>query len=272
VYPRWLSDLDGEIDAAYRAARETWPDVAVEPARFASELRRRLGDALVPGALAALCTSDVYLAIACLDGNDAAAAHLEREFFVEAEIAARKLRASDDQAAELKGHLRLILFTAEPERRAALAEFTWRGDLCGYLKVISTRELIRVINRGRKELPIEPVLEQLQLEHAPELSMLRAKHGAQIADAMRASLGSLEDRERALLRYSLVDGWSIDEIGDRYGVHRATAARWLAAARDSLGDHIRREVASRLSISIAEVDSIIDVVRSRIDVSLERIL
>jgi len=272
VYPRWLSDLDGEIDAAYRAARETWPDVAVEPARFASELRRRLGDALVPGALAALCTSDVYLAIACLDGNDAAAAHLEREFFVEAEIAARKLRASDDQAAELKGHLRRILFTAEPDRRAALAEFTGRGDLRGYLKVIATRELIRVINRARKEQPIDPLLDRLEFDRSPELSVIRARYGADIAAGMRAALEALPERERALLRYALVDGWTVDQIGELYGVHRATAARWVAAARDLLAEEIRKQVAGRLAIAPHEVDSLIELVRSRIDISLERIL
>ncbi len=272
VYGRSLSPLDAAIETAYRAATSAFPDVVVAPERFAAELLRRLGADVTAELIAESCTDDVYLAIACLDGNDKAAARLERDYFVEADIAARKLRATDDQAAEMRGHLRKILFTTDPDRRAALAEFTGRGDLRGYLKVISTRELIRVINRGRKEQPIEPMLDRLEVDRAPELSMLRARHGADIAAAMRDALGKLPERERALLRYSLVDGWSIDQIGELYGVHRATAARWVAAARDQLGDHIRAEVAARLAISKTDVDSLIDVVRSRIDVSLERIL
>ena len=262
---------DEAIEAAHQAARAAWPDVIVELPRFAAEVRRRLGE-ISPEELATICTDDLYLAIACLDGDEAAATHLERDYLVEAERAARKLRGSDDQAAELRGHLRRVLFTAEGERRAGLAEFSGRGDLHGYLRVTATRELIRVINRGRKEQPIEPLIERLQLERAPELSMVRARHGAEIETAVRAAIEALPERDRALLRYSLVDDWTVDQIGELYGVHRATAARWVAAARDRLGETIRREVATRLAIETGEVESLIDLVRSRIDVSLERIL
>jgi RNA polymerase sigma-70 factor (ECF subfamily) len=49
-------------------------------------------------------------------------------------------------------------------------------------------------------------------------------------------------------------------------------ARWVAAARDALVQHLRDEVAARLAIPVEDVDSVIRVVRSRIDISLERIL
>ena len=257
--------LEAQIEEARRAARARWPDVTVEPARFASELRRRNAE-LTTDALAKLCTDDVYLAIACGDGDSRAAAHLERDCFVEVDIAAKKLRATDAQATEMRGVLRKLLFPT------GLADFTGRGDLRGYIKVIVTRELIRTINRERKEQPLETVIDRLEVERAPELSVLRARHGADIAAAMRTALEGLPERDRALLRYSLVDGWTVDQIGELYGVHRATAARWCAAARDALGDRIRSEVAARLEIPATDVDSLIALVRSRIDVSLERIL
>ena len=260
-----VDSVDGAIETAWRAAQARWPDVLVEEARFAGELRRRAPD-LTPDVLAKLCTDDIYLAIACGDGNSPAAAHLERECFVEVDIAAKKLRASDAQAAEMRSVLRKLLFPT------GLADFTGRGDLRGYIKVIVTRELIRTINRERKEQPLETVIDRLEVERAPELSVLRARHGADIAAALRTALDGLPERDRALLRYSLVDGWTVAQIGELYGVHRATAARWCAAARDALGDRIRAEVASRLEIPVQDVDSLIALVRSRIDVSLERIL
>ncbi|HEY6034821.1 MAG TPA: sigma factor-like helix-turn-helix DNA-binding protein [Kofleriaceae bacterium] len=255
--------MEGAIETAYRAAREAWPDVEVSPERFAAEVARRLPDA---ADLAPYCTRDVYLAIACLDGNERAAVHLETEILGEADRAGAKLRATADQIAELRGHLRRLLFSS------ALADFTGRGDLRGYVKVIATRELIRVINRARKEQPIDPLLDRLEFDRSPELSVIRARYGADIAAGMRAALDALPERERALLRYALVDGWTVDQIGELYGVHRATAARWVAAARDLLADGIRKQVAGRLEIAPHEVDSLIELVRSRIDISLERIL
>lgn len=266
------AELDGAIAAAHDRARRAWPDVgAIAADRFAAELHRRLGPDLTVAELAELCTDDVYLAIACLAGDPRAGEHLER-CLDEVGHAARKLRATDEQAAEMRGHLRSVLFTVDADRRAGLDTYTGRGNLRGYIKVIATRELIRVINRGRKEQPIEPLLERLELERAPELSMLRAQHGTAIAQALRTALAALPDRDRALLRYSLVDAWSVAQIGELYGVHKATAARWVAAARDALGDRLRSEVAAQVGITPGEVDSLIALVRSRIDVSLERIL
>ena len=89
---------------------------------------------------------------------------------------------------------------------------------------------------------------------------------------MRTALAALPDQPRALLRYSVVDGWTVERIGALYGVHRTTAARRVAAAREELGSAIRAELAARLAISVGDVDSIVRLVQSRIDVSLERLL
>jgi RNA polymerase sigma-70 factor (ECF subfamily) len=106
----------------------------------------------------------------------------------------------------------------------------------------------------------------------PELSILRAQYRDTVDAALRAALVGLDARARALLRYQLLDGWSIDQVGKLYGVHRATAARWLADARAALGDAIRTELASRLRIAASEVDSIVRLVQSRVDMSLDRLL
>lgn len=264
------------IAGAHAAACTAWPGCSLALARFDEQLRRRLGADLDPARLVAICTDDLYLAIACLDGDAAAIAHLERDCLGEVDRAGRKLRATDDQIAEVRGRLRQVLFTAEPGRAAALAAYAGRGDLRGYLRVIATRDLIRAIHRGRREQPIDPLIDplidHLDIAHAPELDLLRARHGAAISEALRAALDALDERQRAVLRYSLVDGWSIDRIGELYAVHRATASRWLTAARDALGGHIRREVAVRLAIPVDDVDSIVRLVQSQIDISLARIL
>jgi RNA polymerase sigma-70 factor, ECF subfamily len=264
--------LRTSIAAAHAAAAAAWPGCQLALERFAEEVVRRAGPELDLARLATLCTNDVYLAVACLDGEPTAIGHFERDCLSEIDRAARKLRATQDQAAEVRGHLRRVMFTAEPGRAAALARFTGRGDLRGYVRVIATRELVRVVSRGRREEPIEPLLDRLQLNRAPELSLLRARHGDAIAASLRAALEALDERQRAVLRYSLIDGWSIDRIGELYGVHRATASRWLNAARDALGDHLRLEASARMAIPIDEVDSIVQLVHSQIDVSLERIL
>ncbi len=53
---------------------------------------------------------------------------------------------------------------------------------------------------------------------------------------------------------------------------RATAARWVASARQDLLDGTKAQLARELALSGEEVESVIRVVRSRLDLSVERLL
>jgi RNA polymerase sigma-70 factor, ECF subfamily len=69
-----------------------------------------------------------------------------------------------------------------------------------------------------------------------------------------------------------VDGLNIEEIGLAYRVHRATVARWLAASREKILDETKRLLSQGLKLDREEVQSMIDLVRSRLDVSIYRLL
>jgi RNA polymerase sigma-70 factor (ECF subfamily) len=276
VRPRFEGDgtLAATLAQLRNAARAAYPDLAVDAASFAAELARRLGATATPEVLARVRADHVHLAIACVAGDPRAICRFEAEFLDEVAAAAGRLRARPDQADEVRGQLRRLLFVGEPGRPAALREFSGRGDLRSYLRVIATRELVRVINKGRREIGVadEAFLDMLSPAAGPELGYLREHYRADVEAAMRAALAALPEQPRALLRYSVVDGWTVDRIGALYGIHRATAARRVASAREALGAAIRTELAARLAISIAEVDSIVRLVQSRIEVSLERLL
>jgi len=75
-----------------------------------------------------------------------------------------------------------------------------------------------------------------------------------------------------VLRLHLLDGLNIDRIGQLHDVHRATAARWLASAREALAKDTQRILQARLQVSRSEFESLLRLVRSDLDVSLCRIL
>jgi RNA polymerase sigma-70 factor (ECF subfamily) len=258
------------VDEHLRAAREAWPDVVVEPARFASELARRVGD----GDVASVRGADVYVAIACIDGDERAIEIVRDLLAKEVGFAAQKTRATPDQIAEVTAALSKILFVDEPGRSAAMRDYAGRAALKGYLKVIATRELVRVVNRGRREvaLPDDDLIDRIVPASDPEISILRARYRDDVDAAIRAAITTLDDRGRALLRYAFVDGLNVDRVGELYDVHRATAARWIAAVRERLGTQIRTELAARLAVGVDDVDSIIRLVQSRVELSLDRML
>jgi RNA polymerase sigma-70 factor (ECF subfamily) len=78
------------------------------------------------------------------------------------------------------------------------------------------------------------------------------------ASAFEVAVNGLASRER-------------NQIGALYGTHRATAARWVAAARDELATRTRDELRRRLSLSHQEVDGLIRWVQSQLELSLQRL-
>jgi len=274
--PRFSSDgaLGETLARHHAAASAAFPDIVVDDLRFVTELARRLGSTASPEIVAQLRPGHLHLAIACGDGDPGAIRRFEAEFFPEVAASARRLRATADQADELRSYVRRILFVAEPPRQAAVREFSGRGDLRGYVRVTATRRLLRVLNRERREVHIddEAVHELLSPTSDPAFGYLRERYRDEVNAALVAALAALPEEARALLRYSLVHGWTVDRIGTLYGIHRATAARRVAAARIALGETMRTALAERLAISIDEVDSIVRLVQSRVEVSMERLL
>jgi RNA polymerase sigma-70 factor, ECF subfamily len=265
------AELDALLAAARDAARAAWPGVELADRAFAEHLARRAED---PAALAALRTSDLYLARACANGDAAAIAAFERAYFGEIDAAARRTRASAAQAAEVAQRLRHVLFVGTADRGPALADFAGRGDLRGWLRVAATRDFIALAQREQRAVPLddERLLDAISPAADPELRYIGELYRAPMTAAVRAALDALPARERRLLRMSLLDGLSIDELGALHGVHRSTAARWLTAARDGILARTRAELGRLVGASPEDVESIVRLLHSRVEVSLERAL
>jgi RNA polymerase sigma-70 factor (ECF subfamily) len=141
------------------------------------------------------------------------------------------------------------------------------------VRITATRELIRQLKKQKRETPIERSLDEaLGAADDPMLSQLKAEYRAEFASALKEAIESLDAEDRMLLRQSIVEELPIDTIGAAFGVHRATAARWLQRARAALVSATRDQLAKRLSMPVEEIDSVIRLVQSRLDASMVRYL
>ncbi len=89
---------------------------------------------------------------------------------------------------------------------------------------------------------------------------------------MQRAFASLTSRQRNLLRHRFLHGLSTDRIATIYAVHRATAFRWLEAARQQLFDNTRDELRRELALEGRDLESLIAALRSRIDLSVGQLL
>jgi len=259
------------LEEAHTGARALWPALEVSAAAFAEHVGKRLR---AWEDLPALHFGDLYLAAALLAGDRGALDVFERQYLAELRPGILRLGMTPEAAGELAQQLRVALFLPRPGRPPEISDYSGRGSLRGWLRVMAARSARHTLKTGRRRAFRDEgaLLEALDPREDPAMAVMKAVHREQCAEAVRTALEALSTRERTLLRHHLLDGLSIDEIGARYGVHRATAARWVAAARDRLGAEARRVLAARFALDRRAVDSLIHFVQSRVEISFDRLL
>jgi len=267
-------DDDGDVmEALIQAARAAWPEIDLAREVFVPYVRQRLavkenGEA----ALWQLRASDLYLACACSRGDPRALVIFERQYIGTLDATLRKLSgATHDIVDDVKQELRRTLLVGDA-RPPGIVEYSGRGGLRSWLRVIAVREAMAMIRKIRREVSWEddhevaqPAVLDLETQYLGKL------YQAEFAGAVTDALGDLAGPDRVLLRWSYVDGLSIDEIGRLHRVHRATAARRLSRAEAALSAKTRAILRKKLAVSSAELRAILALIRTGLELSLPRV-
>jgi len=263
-----------QLDEIVRSARLAWPTVELCPEEFVTHLVRHLPeDVPLATALAQLHTDDLYLARACELGDKHAVLAFEQHCMTGLETALFRYRAFTDLAAEVKQRVReyLLVGNASPP---GIESFSGRGDLRSWVRIIAVREAINLVRqlqrRSRRETAIDDdsLLHEYVTPGDAELEHIKARYVEEFKQAFSAALRGLPARDQTWLRQHVIDGLSIDQLGALYRVHRATAARNLQRARRAVLMATRERMASRLQVGSSELDSILRLIRSRLQVTL----
>ena len=253
-------------------ARAAWPDVRLDPDQLVDFIAQRLAGDDLAAALAGAPAADLALAAACTAQEPTAHAAFDT-VLGEVDAAGASTRSTQDLIDEVKQLLRVQLLVPRDGKPPGIAGYRGKGPLRGWVRITATRELIRHQKKRAREAPSErPLDEALADTDDPHLSQLKAEYRTEFASALREAIAVIDAEDRTLLRQQIVDQLSIDEIGAAFGVHRATAARWLQRARGALVTATRGRLAARLKLPVEEIDSVIRLVQSQLDASVIRYL
>lgn len=302
--------LESTLAERLAAARAAWPGVSLAPRAFAAHLGAILARAEEEQrTVEDLNTDDLYVACACARGDAAAVQACDERFAPEIRRALGRMGLADPAIDELRQALREKLFVADAQQgpcrpvdpatrpQAAgpgpcsasalagpapkepyIAAYSGRGRLGGWMRVIAVHLALKSFRGQHRHRPFDE--EELeQMVSAPELAGLspeqehmKVLYRAEFKEAFREAVGTLSDRDRALLRQHYLEGQNIDAIGEAFAVHRATAARWINKAREALIDAVRRTIVQHCRLDPESYESVVQLVRSQLDVSIRRLL
>jgi RNA polymerase sigma-70 factor (ECF subfamily) len=166
-----------------------------------------------------------------------------------------------------------MLLLPRGDRPPKLATYRGQGRLRSWVQVTVVRTALELRRKSRPQdsRDDEELVEAADLGDDPELRHIKDLYRREFRGAFQTALSCLSSQERNLLRMYLVDGLSIDEVGAVYHVHRATAARRIAAAREKLLGETRKGLINALKLDKQQFESVMNVIRSHLDLSLDRV-
>jgi len=210
------------------------------------------------------CAADLYLAFGCLQGNPEALRAFDARFGADLDrvLAGLGRRGLDDDAKQI---LKLRLFVGPT---AKIATYTGRGPLRRWVRVAATRLALEVMRTKEQPADDWAIAALPDGSDDPELAYFKAHYKAALKAAFTDALAKLTERQRTLLAQYHVDELTIDQLGALYGVHRVTAARWVARAQMTLRQTMLDLLQERIGISPDELRAVTRLVRSQLTISL----
>jgi RNA polymerase sigma-70 factor (ECF subfamily) len=255
------------IQALFEEAKRLHPTVTVSESTFAAAFQKRDG-------VADERAGDILL-VAGLEANDAAALDWLLSQ-VKQTLRQLRQRVSQQLLDDIESRALELMVVGTPGHGPRITAYAGKGPLSAWVRVLVTRTGRDLAEKaGAKFVELESAmlgeLEDAQ-QTSPELTVLRRASREHLMQSITAATQRLTPRERTLMSLHYLDGVGLEELGRTYQVHRITITRWLAAARTSLLEGCRDELATRAKLDALEVDSFIRALQTQLDISLRRLL
>jgi RNA polymerase sigma-70 factor (ECF subfamily) len=262
--------LEDELRARLDAGRAAWPAVALDAAAFMRHLAERSAAELPSLERAA----DLYLACACALGDTQALDAFHRGLRADVVRAVGRGGESSAFLDEVAQVLSVKLFVGAEGAPPAIGAYEGRASLRGWLATAARRTAFNLRRRkdDRSHDEVRSGVAALGSAAGPELALLKAQYKADFEEAIRAALAAMPDKQRTLLLLHLVEGVTLAQLAAMQKISRATVARWLAAARETLQEETVRQLTGRLRVPPSELESILALVRSQLEVSLAAVV
>lgn len=283
--PDDLDVLEDRLSSTWQGAQNTWPGVSVELHDYLHALARAILDAQTPPSdipslidmIPTLHADDIFIARACVAKQSDALESFLKHFEPTITSTSRRFASYKISADDIQQSLFEFLFVGKQDLAPKIEKYTGTGPLRSWLKVTAARHCIdmtRTRAHASRDTPVEDDLIAVMLdgEASFELQFLKEKYRSEFKRSATAAIGDLDAEQRVLLRQSFIERQSIDALSKVHGLHRATIARRLQRAKNTLFSLTKKHMMENLEIDQDEFTSIFNMIQSNLDISIRRLL
>jgi RNA polymerase sigma-70 factor (ECF subfamily) len=225
-------------------------------------------------ALTQLHADDVLLALGCAQGEPQALSELDRRIAEVVPRAVSRLSSASSFPEEVRQLLAQRLLVAPAESQVRILDYRGKGPMDRWLRAAAVRVGLNLLESDKSPRQQgESALRGLpDGAPTPERDHLRRRYGPEFKAAVESALAGLSPKERNYLRLHFVEGLTLEQIGAMEGAHKSSVSRWLSRARQTVGVQVRDLLGQRLKLSAEELDSLMGLLQSELELSLMRVL
>ncbi len=305
-----IADCWRTVEEMYRQCREEAPNFGVDEDCFRrsveKSLRRFAGyDPAVPATdeaiafLGQLQTTDLFMAIACANGNERAWWDFDQQHRPYLERVARHLAKTEADAQEVIDTVYVELYgtrVVDGERLSKFSTYSGRGPLRGWLRTVVWHALVDLHRAGHDEISLDEMTENVgegaahsnfatpppggEAEMIEKITTDRFRRAT--VSSIDAAFGSLEDHEKLLLLFYHVENLKLREIATLVEdsdsplrgwfqrktrtrssggrTHESTVMRWLEKCYAKVLASFQHELAETHGLSKEEMDACMELV------------
>jgi RNA polymerase sigma-70 factor, ECF subfamily len=247
-------------------ARAPWPEWAGTDAQAFEAFVAALGAPLED-----LKAADLWLAFHAGRGLAPAVVALESSCFSDLAAVLRARRADAAEADEIVQRVRDRLLVAPPGETPRILSYAGRGDLRAWVRIAAVRTWLNAKRETKRTESTDDALAEMASSDL-ELEILKGKYREVFRRVFLEAVAHLEPPTKLLLKLHYLDRLSMDEVGKILGVHRLTVLRRLERARQELAESTKERLETELRLAPPEVESLLRLIQSRLDVSLQNAL
>jgi RNA polymerase sigma-70 factor (ECF subfamily) len=249
------------------AGKLRWPTLNVDAQELGKYLTER---GVTLDTLTAAVAADLFLAFACFAKVPSAIQLFQATYDAILVGTARRLDSSGALADELRQRVSEQLFVGTGRGGPKIGEYRGRGPLSAWFRTCAKRAALRLVQVSNREVLMtrEALADEISDVCDQELSLLKEHYGELFRQELVLALNELPARDRMLLQLHLVAGVSTTRIAKMYHLNQSSISRQLQRAAATIFSLVKERIHVRLGVGTAELESLLDLARSHIELTL----
>jgi len=263
---------EGTTQALYDAGTARWPSLRLSLEAFAAAVVRHTATGTLTSGRAGGLSPELYLAAACVAADPSAPAILDREYLSKIPIYVARIvgvRTNGSLDDFMQG-LRERLLMGQRGRAARLADYSGRGPLGAWLRVVAVR--LAIETHRRRDATARGDDEHVACGVDAELDHLRGLHEPTFKVCLEEAFAALAPAERLVLRLTYRERMTGDTVAAALGIDRSNVVRRVVRARASLYAATRDAMKRRIALTDSEFHSVARALAAHVEITLSRVL